>query len=126
MKNLSKYAVPFAVTLTGLFFTVYTVAHYQLYDATMGPMQGALPTGIAALLTLFGLVACLKTRSSEAVPLDLRNWSAVNFCVPVRVAEVQGTSALEDDDHRDSRDGGFCFGRIRVVDADSVYAGHPL
>ena len=77
MKNLSKYAVPFAVTLTGLFFTVYTVAHYQLYDATMGPMQGALPTGISALLTLFGLVACLKTRSSESVPLDLRNWSVV-------------------------------------------------
>ena len=77
MKNFSKYAVPFAVTLTGLFFTVYTLAHYQLYDATMGPMQGALPTGIASLLTVFGAVSCLKARNSEAKPFDLRNWSVV-------------------------------------------------
>ena len=135
MKNFSKYAVPFAVTLTGLFFTVYTLAHYQLYDATMGPMQGALPTGIAALLTVFGAVSCLKARNSEAKPFDLRNWSvvaavdalcglsAVYFCVPVCVDEVQGTSVMENDDHRHRGDGSVCFRRVRVVDGDPVHAG---
>ena len=86
MKNYTKYAVPFAVTLTGLFFTVYTLTHYQLYDATMGPMQGALPTGIAALLTVFGVVAIMKARKSDAAPFDLRNWSVVAAVGAVIVA----------------------------------------
>ena len=86
MRNLSKYAVPFAVTLTGLFFTVYTLAHYQLYDATMGPMQGALPTGIAVLLTVFGVVSCLQARKKDGVPFDLRNWSVVAAVGAVIVA----------------------------------------
>lgn len=70
-----KYLVPLGITVTGIFFAVYSLTHYEFYQPTQGPMQGAVPAVLGILLALGGMLAVVQARKENPPPFDIRNWS---------------------------------------------------
>lgn len=77
MKKIYGYAIPGVIVITGVFFAIYSLVHYDLFSPTQGPMQGAVPMVLGILLSLTGVLAMFQVKDAEIPAFDKRNWSII-------------------------------------------------
>lgn len=76
----TKYFIPVACILFGVFFTIYCYMQYELWDSIKGPMPGFLPFVIGILLFLTG-AAALPQAIKDEEPVYQKDNGILILCV---------------------------------------------
>lgn len=85
MKTKVKYAIPIVCILLGSLFAGLSVANYEIYSPTKGPMSGFMPLVIGLLLILVGALDLFQCKKYEPAVFERDNWLFI-LCVFITIA----------------------------------------